>query len=103
MTKTSAANFETFRVELPASVIAIIRAAGGHDPSKGGMPYAMASIVGALPWIAVAMYRSLPLGHYAGFAKQMEENIALAMEIVVSDNPEEAFERAYTAAKRAVN
>ena len=92
-----------FGVELPPSVIAILAAAGGDDPKRGGMPYAMASIVGALPWIAVAVFKALPPEEYAAFARQAKMNMQQAWSIIGSDNPPAAFDAAFEAAKREVN
>ena len=88
---------------LPPSVAAIITAAGGADPKQGGMPYAMAGIVGALPWIAVALFKELPPEEYAACARQARLNMQQAWSIIGSDNPPAAFDEAGAAAKQAVN
>jgi len=89
-------------VELPPSVIAIITAAGGADPQQGGMPRAMASIVGAIPWIAVALYELLPQDEYAAFAQQLRSNMQQVWSIAGAEDPKAAFDVAFAAAKRGV-
>lgn len=91
--------FKRVGVELPPSVIAIIRAAGGED----NFPRAMASIVGALPWIAAALYDSLPESEYRAFAAAMRPNYEQVMEIVEADNPRKAFDEEFERQKRAVS
>lgn len=66
------------------------------------MPRAMAHILGALPWIAVALYKSLPQAEYDAFAGQVKSNMQQAWEIIGADNPPAAFDAAYAAAKRSV-
>jgi hypothetical protein len=90
-------------VHLPSSVVAIIAAAGGAESEKGGMPRAMASIVGALPWIAVALYQELPAEEYAAFAGQVKANMQQAWQIIGADDPKTAFDVAFEAAKKAIN
>lgn len=90
-------------VWLPDSVVAIIKAAGGAEPEKGGMPYAMASIVGALPWIAVALHKELPPDEYADFVRQCKANMQQAFSIIGHANPPEAFEAAVAAAQKQLN
>lgn len=103
MSHTPAEGDRIYGVWLPPSVTAIIEAAGGHDPTRGGMPYAMASIVGALPWIAVEMFKALPPAEYAEFANQMKANMQQAWQIAGSDNPPAAFEAALERAKRSIS
>lgn len=93
----------TYGVELPASVTKIVDAAGGADPKRGGMPFAMASILGALPWIAVALFKVAPKAEYLEFAAQVKANMQQAWEIIGSDNPPKAFDDACDAAKKAIN
>lgn len=95
--------WKTVGVDLPPSVVAIITAAGGADPKKGGMPYALAGILGALPWIAAALYKQMPESEYRAFAKQAKANMDQAWEIIGAKNPPEAFDAAFAAAKRSVN
>lgn len=90
-------------VQLPSSIVALIAAAGGAESEKGGMPRAMASIIGALPWIAVALYRELPAEEYAAFAGQVRANMQQAWQIIGADDPKAAFDAAYDAAKKATN
>ena len=89
-------------VYLPPSVIAIIKAAGGADPKRGGMPYAMASILGALPWIAVQLYKELPPEEYREFANAVRMNMQEVWSIVGSDDPKAAFDEAYAEAEKAM-
>jgi hypothetical protein len=89
-------------VELPTSVCDIINAANGADPAKGGMPFAMASIIGALPWIAVALYEALPPDEYHDFLRQMKGYMEQAWSIAAAKNPRRAFDTAFAAAKRSV-
>lgn len=89
-------------VELPPSVIAIVRAAGGDDPTKGGMPYAMASLVGALPWIAVALFESLPPEEYAEFRTMLRQELQGSWAIIGAENPKAAFDEAIARAKKSV-
>ena len=96
-------NWNNVGVSVPASVAAIITAAGGAEPKQRGMPYAMASIVGALPWIAVALFKELPPEEYADFACHARLNMQQAWSIIGSDNPPAAFDEAVAAAKKAVH
>lgn len=89
-------------VWLPASITKIIKAAGGADPKHGGMPYAMAAIVGALPWIAVQLYQELTPEEYAEFAAQTRGNMGVAWSIIGAENPKAAFDAAFANAKRQV-
>jgi hypothetical protein len=91
--------FKRVGVDLPPSVIKIIRAAGGED----NFPRAMAGIVGSLPWIAAALYDSLPEDEYRAFAAAMRPNYEKVMQIVDSDNPRKAFNEELERQKRAVS
>jgi len=90
-------------VELPDSVCKIILAAGGADPANGGMPRAMASIVGALPWIAAVLHKALPDDEYRAFAQQLKENMQIVWTIAGAENPSTAFDEAFANAKKQVN
>lgn len=100
--KPAPKGWTNYVVELPSSVIAIVEAAGGADPSKGGMPFAMASIVGALPWIAVAVYKSATAEEYAQFAEQLKANMQMVWTIAGAFDPEAAFEAAFDRAKKSL-
>jgi hypothetical protein len=89
-------------VELPPSVIAIITAAGGADPAKGGMPYAMASILGALPWIGVALFKELTPEQYAAFLNSVNANMRQVWAILSAEDPKAAFDAEYEAARRSL-
>lgn len=89
-------------VELPGSVAAILKAAGGDKPITG-MPFAMASILGALPWIGVAPYKAMPEAEYRKFARQVRLNMDQAWDIIGAENPPAAFGAAYELAKRQVH
>lgn len=95
-------DWKTVGVNLPRSVAAIIAAAEGADPKKGGMPFALASIIGALPWIAVALFKELPRDEYDAFAKQARDNMQQAWQIIGAEDPSAAFDEAYEAAKRTL-
>lgn len=90
-------------VFLPPSVVAIIAAAGGADSKTGGMPRAMAMIVGALPWIAVALFKELPSDEYAAFAQQIKTNMQAVWSIAGADDPPAAFAAAMATAKNEIN
>lgn len=103
--RSGATEMEDYRlvgVDLPQSVIDIIQAAGGTDTAIG-MPKAMASIVGCLPWIAVALFQTLPPDKYQAFATQLKENMQLAWFIAGHENPEAAFDGAMSRARGHVN
>lgn len=89
-------------VEIPNSVAAIINAANGADPAKGGMPFAMASIMGALPWIAVALFEALPRDEYDEFAKAMKAMMQQVWQIAGSENPRVAFDAEFEAARKSL-
>ena len=95
--------WKNYGVYLPATVKAIIDAAGGADPKHGGMPYAMASIIGALPHIAVALHGEMSPQDYAEFAQQVKANLQQVWQIVGANDPKAAFDEAYEAAKKVVN
>lgn len=92
----------TVAVALPPSVQAIIAAAGGADPSTGGMPHAMAVIVGALPWIAAGLYDVLTEDEYRQFAQQLKDNMQMAWSVAGAQNPRRAFDEAFARAQRSV-
>lgn len=100
--KSELKGWKNVGVMLPPSIIAIITAAGGADPTKGGMPYAMASIVGALPWIAVALYGELPREEYDAFAQAAKGYLQQAWEVIGAQDPKATFDRLYEEAKRSV-
>ena len=86
-------------VDLPSSVAVIIRAAGGEK----NMPLAMAAIVGALPWISVALFKSLSREEYDEYAKGLEVNMEAAIAITMADDPAAAFSEVFERAKRSRN
>jgi hypothetical protein len=69
-------------VELPPSIVAILTAAGGTEAKFGGMPRAMASILGALPWIAVQLFKSLPEDEYKAFAGAVRAQLQQVWQII---------------------
>lgn len=100
---TAAAGWKAVGVNLPPTIVAIIQAAGGDDlTGKRGMPYALASIMGALPWIAVALYKTLPPDEYAAFARSVKGNMQQVWAIIGADDPPAAFDEAYAKAKRSL-
>jgi hypothetical protein len=101
--KTQPQQWKTVEVALPPSVVAIIEAAGGADPKHGGMPHAMAMLMGTLPWIAVALYKTLPPDEYAAFVRAVKGYMEQAWVIIGAENPPAAFDAAYTAARRSIN
>jgi len=86
-------------VSLPPSVLAIIDAAGGRED----FPRAMASIVGALPWIAVALHGALEQTEYRALMGQVRHELQGAWAIIAAPDPRIAFEAAVDAAKREIN
>ena len=90
-------------VVLPSSVVKIITAAGGGDAATGGLPFAMASIIGALPWIAVALSKELTKEEYREFVNQVRAELQGAFAIVAAEDPKRAFDEAYERAKTAIN
>lgn len=91
--------FRQVKVQLPASVIKIVEAAGANDEANGGFPHAMALIVGALPWLAVALFKAVERDQYDQFAQQLKENLQFAWSIAGADNPETAFDQALARAQ----
>jgi hypothetical protein len=89
-------------VDLPPSVGDIIRAAGGMDPKLGGMPYAMAAIIAALPWIAAELFKALPSREYKAFARNTEANMHAALDVITADDPVAEFHALFERAKRSV-
>ena len=89
--------FKRVGVELPPSVIAIVRAADGEY----NFPKAMAAILGAVPWIAVALYEADPEG-YAHFVKALGPNWDSIRQICEAENPREAFDQEFARATEAV-
>jgi hypothetical protein len=99
MAKPIGKQFKKVGVDLPPSVLAIVRAAGGEE----NMPKALASIMGAIPWLAVALYDALPSEEYRAFAGQAHANMRQVWEIVGAENVREAFDRELDRARRSVN
>lgn len=95
--------FKNVSVELPESVIAIVIAAGGTDPKRGGLPFAMASILGALPFIAAALYKELSADEYAGFVVAMKLYMEQVLEIIDAENPQAALNAAVASQARRVH
>ncbi len=94
-----AKDFKKVRVGLPASVMDIVKAAGG----EANMPLTMATILGAVPWIALGLWESLPEDEYRAFANQLRANMQLAWEIAGAADPKAAFDAALEREKRGVN
>lgn len=93
--------FKTVGVDLPPSVVEILKAANAADHSKGGMPFAMASIIGALPWIAAAVHESAP-EYYPAFVRSLKANLQSVWQIINHENPRAELERVIAEAKRSV-
>jgi hypothetical protein len=85
-------------VYLPDSILRIIDAAGGGVD----MPRAMASIVGALPWICVAVSQKLTREEYVAFIQEMRGQLDGCWRIIAADDPKAAFDRAFAEAKKAL-
>ena len=92
----------TYKVELPGSIIAIIQAAGGAELATGGLPRAMASIVGALPWIAVALSETVTPQEYADFLAELKGNMQMVWSIAAAPNVRAALDDAIARAKRSL-
>jgi len=86
-------------VYLPPSIVAIIEAAGGAQD----FPRATASIIGALPWIAVQLSESLSADDYKKFMVMMKSQIQGAWDIMAAKNVRKAFDEAFEAAKKEIN
>ena len=82
-------------LRLPVAIADLLTAAGAQDPEGGGLPQAMRVLVGALPWIAVALHRTLRPDDYARFAQQMKHNLDVTWQIVSADDPDAEFTRVY--------